>query len=186
MDTKKHFSFTDFYSAHYRRIFLFAKSYVHDTREAEDIAAEALISLWEASRKHEIEHPLTFLFGVVKNKAIDYLRREMTRREAMEAISEIGIRELNTRISTLEACDPERIYSQEMMEIVETTLKTLPVKTRAIFRMSRFDNLPKNVIAAKLNLSPKSVEYHISKALAALRISLKDYMPLFYFMFFYQ
>lgn len=186
MATKKHFSFTDFYSAHYRRVFLFAKSYVHDTWAAEDIVADALICLWETMKKHEIDHPLTFLFSVARNKSIDYLRQEMARQEALEAMSEIGMRELNLRISTLEACDPEMIYSQEVMEIAEATLNTLPTKTREIFRMSRFRNMPKNVIAAKLHLSPKSVEYHIAKALTALRVSLKDYLPIFYFMFFYQ
>jgi RNA polymerase sigma-70 factor (ECF subfamily) len=185
MDTTKHFSFSDFYSTHYRKIFLFAKSYVHDAWIAEDIAAEALIALWTTTKKYEISHPLTFLFSVVKNKAIDYLRREMTRQKALEAMSEIGMRELNTRISTLEACDPEKIYSQEVMEIVEATLKTLPPKTRKIFQMSRFQNLPKKVIADRLNMSTKGVEYHLAKALSALRVSLKDYLPLFYFMFFY-
>ncbi|MDR2773809.1 MAG: RNA polymerase sigma-70 factor [Tannerella sp.] len=186
MATTKHFSFTDFYSAHYRKIFLFAKSYVHDTWIAEDIAAEALICLWETAKKYEIRHPLTFLFGVVRNKAVDYLRQEITRQEALKTMSEIGIRELNTRISTLEACEPEKIYSQEVMEIVEATLKTLPPKTREIFRMSRFRNLPKKVIADRLNISTKGVEYHLTRALNALRVSLKDYLPLFYFMFFYK
>lgn len=182
----KHFSFNDFYTEHYRKTFLFAKSYVHDTWAAEDIASEALISLWETVKKHEIHHPLTFLFGIVKKKAIDYLRHETVRQEALEAMSEIGIRELNSRISTLEGCDPEKIYSQEIMEIVETTLKSLPTKTCRIFRMSRYQNLSKDVIAKKMNLSTKSVEYHLTKALSALRISLKDYLPLFYFMFFYH
>ncbi|MDR1601726.1 MAG: RNA polymerase sigma-70 factor [Tannerella sp.] len=186
MATTGHFSFNDFYLKHYRRTFLFAKSYVHDAWEAEDIASEALISLWEITKKHEIDHPLAFLLSIVKNRAIDYLRHEMIRQEALEALTEIGMRELNTRLSTLEACDPEKIYSKEVMDIVETTLRTLPVKTREIFRMSRYRNMPKNVIAAKLNMSPKSIEYHITKALAALRVSLKDYLPLFYFMFFYQ
>lgn len=165
---------------------MFAKSYVHDAWAAEDIASEALVSLWEATKKHEIDRPLAFLFGVVKNKAIDYLRHEIIRQEALEAMSEIGMRELNARISTLEACEPEKIYSKEVMDIVEATLQTLSPKTQEIFRMSRFRSMPRTAIAEKLNMSPKSIEYHISKALAALRVSLKDYLPLFYFMFFYQ
>jgi RNA polymerase sigma-70 factor (ECF subfamily) len=101
-------------------------------------------------------------------------------------MSEIGMRELNTRISTLEACDPEKIYSQEVMEILETTLKSLPKKSREIFKMSRYRNMSRSEIAMKLNMTTKGVEYHLSKVLKALRVSLKDYLPLFYFMFFYQ
>ncbi|MDR2775827.1 MAG: RNA polymerase sigma-70 factor [Tannerella sp.] len=186
MATTGNFNFNEFYSAHYRRTFLFAKSYVHDRWAAEDIASEALVNHWETMKEHEIHQPLAFLLGIVKNKAIDYLRHEISREEALAAMSEIGIRELNTRISTLEACEPEKIYSRDVEEIIESTLNTLPAKTREIFRMSRYHNMPKNVIAAKLNMSSKGVEYHLTKALASLRINLKDYLPLFYFMFFYR
>jgi RNA polymerase sigma-70 factor (ECF subfamily) len=183
-----HFNFNEFYSAHYRRTFLFAKSYVHDEWAAEDIASEALIDLWETMKEHELIHPLAFLLGIVKNKAIDHLRREIAREEALAAMSEIGMRELNTRISTLEACEPEKIYSRDVEDIIEATLLSLPAKTREIFRMSRDHNMTKSVIATTLNMSSKGVEYHITKAIAALRIRLKDYLPLplFCFMFFYR
>ncbi|MDR2041039.1 MAG: RNA polymerase sigma-70 factor [Tannerella sp.] len=182
------FNFNEFYSTHYRRTFLFAKSYVHDGWAAEDIASEALINLWETMKEHEILQPLAFLLGIVKNKAIDYLRREIAREEALATMSDIGIRELNTRISTLEACEPEKIYSRDVEDIIESTLNSLPAKTREIFRMSRYQNMTKSAIAEQLNLSSKGVEYHILKALSALRTRLKDYLPLplFYFMFFYR
>jgi RNA polymerase sigma-70 factor (ECF subfamily) len=159
---------------------------VHDIGDAEDIVSEAFVSFWEIMKKNEIVHPLTFLFSIVKNKSIDYLRHEIVRQEALVTMSEIGMRELNTRISTLEACDPEEIYSQEVMEILETTLKSLPKKSREIFKMSRYRNLSRNEIAVELNMTTKGVEYHLSKVLKALRVSLKDYLPFFYFMFFIQ
>ncbi|MDR1676482.1 MAG: RNA polymerase sigma-70 factor [Tannerella sp.] len=182
------FNFNEFYSAHYRRTFLFAKSYVHDEWAAEDIASEALIDLWETLKEHEIHQPLAYLLGIVKNRAIDYLRHEIAREEALAAMSEIGMRELNTRISTLEACEPEKIYSRDVEDIIESTLNSLPAKTCEIFRMSRYHNMTRNAIAVRLNMSSKGVEYHISTALAALRASLKDYLPLplFCFMFFYR
>ena len=47
--------------------------------------------------------------------------------------------------------------------------------------MSRFENKTVKEIADETNLTIKGVEYHITKALKALRINLKDYLPLFYF-----
>jgi RNA polymerase sigma-70 factor (ECF subfamily) len=177
------FNFNDFYLKHYRKTFLFAKSYTHDKWEAEDITSEAFVSLWEIMKKNEIIHPLTFLLGIVKNKSIDYLRHETVRQEALITMSEIRMRELNTRISTLEACNPEKIYSQEVMAILETTLKFSPKKSREIFKMSRYRNLSRNEIAVKMNMTSKGVEYHLSKVLRALRVSLKDYLPFICFMF---
>lgn len=82
LEKSTQFNFNSFYQIHYRRTFLFAKSYVHDAWAAEDIASEALTSLWEIMKKNEIHHPLTFLFSIVKNKSIDYLRHELTHQEA--------------------------------------------------------------------------------------------------------
>ena len=180
------FNFNDFYKKYYRKTFLFAKSYVHDRWAAEDIASESLISLWETVKKHEIHHHLTFLFSIVKNKSIDFLRNEMTHQKALTKMSEVALREINTRIATLEACDPEKIFSEDIKAIVESTLNTLPEKTKKIFLMSRFQNLTKEEIAASLGMTTKGVDYHISNALKRLRITLKDYLPLFYFFYFFQ
>lgn len=180
------FNFNDFYKKYYRKTFLFAKSYVHDIYIAEDITSEAIISFWETVRKHEIHYPLAFLFSIVKNKSVDHLRHELTLQEALAQMSELGLRELNTRIATLEACDPEKIYSEEIKTIVDSTLNSLPERTRKIFLMSRFQNLTKEEIATALGISKKGVEYHLSNALKSLRITLKDYLPIFYFVYFFQ
>ncbi|MDR1202330.1 MAG: RNA polymerase sigma-70 factor [Tannerellaceae bacterium] len=177
---------SDLYKLHYKRIYLFAKSYVHDKWIAEDIASETIMAYWEIIKQKEIEHPLTFLFSIARNKSIDHLRKELTRRETVTALSEIGIRELNTRISTLEACEPDVLYSNEVMEIMKETLASLPETTRKVFEMSRFGNLSKKDIAETMNMTPKGVEYHLSKALKSLRIALKDYLPAFLFFFFFQ
>jgi RNA polymerase sigma-70 factor (ECF subfamily) len=49
--------------------------------------------------------------------------------------------------------------------------------------MSRFENKTVKEIAIETNLTVKGVEYHITKTLKVLRINLKDYLPLFYFLF---
>jgi len=178
MINSKEFNFNEFYKNCYRKTFLFAKSYVHDQWAAEDIASESLISMWEILKKNEINHPETFLFSIVKNKSIDHLRKELNKQESLLSLSEIGIRELKTRISTLEAFSPEMIYSEEVKDIINRTLNSLPDVTREVFLMSRFQNLSKKEIAVLFNISTKGVEYHISKALAKLKISLKDYLPI--------
>lgn len=183
MGESEQFNFNDFYNRCYRKTFLFAKSYVHDHWVAEDIASESLISLWEIMRTNEICHPLTFLFSIVKNKSIDHLRRELHKQETLTTLSEVGIRELHTRISTLEACEPELIYSEDVKQIVDMTLKSLPEVTREVFILSRFRYLSKKEIAEAFGMTTKGVDYHISKALKSLRVSLKDYLPIYFSLF---
>ena len=120
----------------------------------------------------------------MKNKALNYLKHEAIKAETIHSLTDINQRELEIRISTLQACVPEDIFSKDVEEIITKTLKILPSQTRRIFVLSRFQHKGNKEIAQILNLSEKSIEYHISKTLKALRINLKDYLPLFYFLFF--
>ena len=159
-------SFNALYTLYYRKSFLFAKSYVHDEQVAEDIAAEALIKLWEKLKTDIINSPQAMLLTILKNKSLDYLRLEQNKLNAMSELSELYVRELDIRVSSLEACDPEQ--------------------TRKVFKMSRFENKMNKEIAENLGITVKGVEYHISRALKEFRISLKDYLPLFYFFFYFH
>ena len=179
-------SFNALYTLYYRKSFLFAKSYVHDEQVAEDIAAEALIKLWEKLKTDIINSPQAMLLTILKNKSLDYLRLEQNKLNAMSELSELYVRELDIRVSSLEACDPSEIFSEEVNQIIQATLRTLPEQTRRVFKMSRFENKMNKEIAENLGITVKGVEYHISGALKEFRISLKDYLPLFYFFFYFH
>ncbi len=181
--------FTEFetlYRNFYQKAFHFTKSYVFDDLIAEDIVSEALIRLWEQMRREEVRKPDALLLTIIRNKALDHLKRERIREEAFNEIRDHYKEELGMRISMLEACDPEEIFAAEIQQIVEDTLATFPEQTRLIFEMSRFEYKSNKEIAEKLGCTVKNIEYHISKVLKVLRISLKDYLPLFYFFFFFN
>ena len=89
--------------------------------------------------------------------------------------------ELSVRISSLEACNPDKIFMEDIGRIVEETLSQLPQQTRVIFQMSRNEGKSNMEIASEISISEKTVEYHITKSLKALRLSLKDYLPIFLF-----
>lgn len=178
-------SFNEVYTSYYKKSFFFAKSYVHDDLAAEDIASESLIKLWEKLKTEKIDYIEPLLLTILKNKALDYLKHEEVKRTAFESMVDWHQQELSIRISTLESCDPNEIFSDEVESIIRETLKLLPEQTRRIFLLSRFENKSNKEIAEQMGISIKGVEYHISKALKALRITLKDYLPLFYFFFYY-
>ena len=178
-------SFNEIYTSYYKKSFFFAKSYVHDDLAAEDIASESLIKLWEKLKTEKIDYIEPLLLTILKNKALDYLKHEEGKRTAFESMVDWHQQELSIRISTLESCDPNEIFSDEVESIIRETLKLIPEQTRQIFLLSRFENKSNKEIAELMGISVKGVEYHISKALKALRITLKDYLPLFYFFFYY-
>lgn len=184
MHQKNTHNFNSLYTQYYRKAFLFAKSFVHDEFVAEDIVSDALIKLWELLKEKNIPYTDALLLTILKNKSLDYLKHETIKAEALSSMNDLGRRELEIRISTLQACDPEEIFSGEVKKIIADTLATLPEQTRHIFIMSRFQNKSNKEIALSLGISVKGVEYHITKALKPLRENLKDYLPLLYFFIF--
>lgn len=179
--TNSDMTFDNIYSEYYQRCFLFAKSYLHDEMLSKDIASEAMITLWTKMKAEEVENVRAFLMTVVKNLSLNHLRNEHLRMEARENILNDELYELDFRISSLDACNPTDIFSEEINRIVNQTLDTLPLQTRNVFRMSRYENKSIKEIADALNISVKGVDYHIGKALKALRANLKDYLYLFFF-----
>lgn len=174
--------FNTIYTQYYAKSFRFANLYVRNDLVAEDIATESLVKLWEVMKKETVEKPQALLLTILKHKSLDYLKTQTHEKEMLDAMVEWQQRELVIRISTLEACDPESVFSDEIRLIMDDTLKKLPDQTRKVFMMSRFEQKSGKEIAEELGITVKGVDYHIAKALKALRVSLKDYLPLIYFL----
>jgi len=170
MEKDKRLHFSNIYSIYYRKCFLFAKSYVHNVDVADDFASEAMMKLWENFLGLEdVKNEQAFLLTVVKNLSINYLRHEKMKSDAHNSIFEATQREIDFRISTLEACDPQIIFSEEVRTLFEQTLATLSPQTRLIYNLSRVENKSNKEIAAIFGISVKGVDFHISKAMKALR-----------------
>lgn len=172
-------TFNHLFTNYKGRFIHFAKTYVDDEMIAEDIAVESLMYYWE-NRKTLDDHSniLAYILKVVKHKCLDHLRKMQTREDFVNYLQNFETRKLHLRIATLEACDPERIFSEELQRLINKTLNTLPEQTRDIFIRSRYNNQSHKEIAEELGISTKTVEFHITKALRVFRITLKDYLPI--------
>lgn len=148
--------------------------------EAEDIYMDVMMHFWEHRKELPSDiHIPSYLLASVKNRSLNFLRHKQVKSDTNYYLSDHGIRELNFRISSLEACDPIDLFTEEIRQIIDNTLDSLPEQTRMIFFMSRYENKTNKEIADNLGLSIKTVEYHIGRVLKLLRKSLKDYLPLF-------
>ena len=168
------------FDSYYRKCAAFARSFVFDRSEAESIASEALTVLWQKRNDKDVDvaAALPFLFGIVRNKAMNYLRGRRREQEALGKAGEAAVRELDLRLGTLGMCDPSTIYKADVEGIINETLGTLGDRTSEVFLKSRYEGMSNKDIAAHFGLSLKTVDYHISRALKALRKSLGDYLPL--------
>ena len=169
--------FNKLFADYNERFIRFAVGYVRDRQAAEDFVSEAFVSFWEnRSRLPADTRPPAYILTIVKNKCLNHLQHLQVQQRVTTALQDHSHWVLQTKISTLEACDPDFLFSGEIQQIIDTTLSQLPKKTRQIFLMSRVEELSYHVIAREMKLSQKSIEYHVSKALDQLRKSLNEFL----------
>ena len=162
----------------------FANSFVRDVAVSENLFVDAMIDYWQRRNVLPADTNVpAYLLASIRNKALNYLRAQRVRIDASNEMMDRARRELDFRISSLEDFTMQSLFSSEIREIVHSTLAGLPAQTRRIFEMSRFEHLHNAEIAAKLKISTKTVEFHISRVLKVLRIRLKDYLLAFLIFF---
>lgn len=139
----------------------FGSRLVADPMTAEEIVQDLFVSIW--AKRHSLEirgawEP--YLYRSVRNRCINHLNSKAHRTSSAFEDSET----LQQTHSTLQ--DHE---SGELTGLIEKGLENLPRQTSTIFALSRNAGLTHAEIAAKLNVSVKTIEYHVSRALTSLR-----------------
>lgn len=167
------------FDKHYQGLLRFAYSYVDNIHLAENIVQDAFVLLWEKQEILEEDSNLyAFLIRVVKLKAWNQIEKQRRRITIEKSIFDDIVKELDLKLYTLDSINTTSIYVDEIEMILQQTLLLLPEQTRTIFNLSRKENLTNNEIAERMNLSVKSIEFHMTKALKQLRIALADYIKI--------
>jgi RNA polymerase sigma-70 factor (ECF subfamily) len=84
---------------------------------------------------------------------------------------------VNANIRSLQACNPEKLFANEIHSIVAEAIQKMPDLTRIVFVKSREEGKTYEQIAMECGISVRRVTSEMQKALAVLRHALKDYMP---------
>jgi RNA polymerase sigma-70 factor (ECF subfamily) len=141
----------------------YATKIISDSTIAEDIVQDLFVQLWENEKLESIENTERFLLRATKYKCIDYLRTKRIN-------SEIPIENLPEIIYT----ENKEINEEDIEPLFYYYTSKLPPKTREIFLLSRKSGLTYKEIANDLNISVKTVENQMSRALRIMRDLLKD------------
>ena len=177
-------NFDSIYINNFSRLFLFAKEYVLFDEEAENIVQDIFLMLWEKREALRVDVSLTaYLFTLVKNKCIDFLRHQMVEQMYSENVKHEYNEELNVKLFALESFDHNFSSEEDIETLLRNAIDKLPERCRLIFIKSRIEGKKYKEIAEELNLSVNTVEGQISIALKKLREELKDYLPLLLFLF---
>lgn len=153
---------------YHRNLVNFARSYVRNAAVAEEIVQDLYFNIWRNRDTWDPRDSLTaYLYGAVRNNATSYSRRKKVRTkwESRERIS-------SKPFARVTSGPDLELEFQEMVVEIERVIEEMPPKRRLVFSLSRHQGLSYAEIAAALDISVKTVEVHMSKALKLLRVRL--------------
>ena len=174
-------AFNQLFADYQGRFIRFANIYVRDIAVAEDFTIEALMQYWENRNTLKADSNVpAYILTIIKNKCINYLQHIQVREDASEHLKNHAEWELNTRISTLEACNPEELFTAEAQEIVNKTLATLPEQTlQRDRRNARHDNQRRGIpyIPGPEKVTCQSERLHTSVGILILYELIRPFRP---------
>lgn len=172
-------SFEKIYKLYYPKMFAFAKNYIQANEDAENVVQDVFVVLWEKKDELELSCTLTtYLFTLVKNRCLNYLRHKLIEEEFNTQMKE----ELGFKLYALESLEYSYPSEKELQAVIQRALDALPERCREVFIKSRIEGLKYKEISEELGISVNTVENHIVIALKKLRVALKDYLPLLLFL----
>jgi RNA polymerase sigma-70 factor (family 1) len=168
---------TIIYKEYWEVMYVAAYNLVKDRSVCEDIVQEVFISLWKRREKLQIKVSLkSYLYTSTVYKVYDHFskNKKMAKQELFDNFE-----------NKIETSNPEtKLMHEELIHRLDAIIDTLPDKCKEVYRLSRENMLSNKEIAEQLNISQRTVEGHISKALKILKESLGVAVSIEFILFF--
>ena len=159
-------AFSAIFDTYYKDLVMFAFTFTKNSDNAEEAVQEVFVRLWEKRSELKLHGSLkSYLLKSVQNHCLDEIRRRNVREHYAE----------DKEIQSLYVNDTEDyILYTDLQNHLDHLLAQMPDEVANTFRMNRFDGLKYQEIAQQLNVSLRTVESRISKALRILHQALKN------------
>ena len=159
-------AFAAMFKRYHSGLHRFAWHLTRSPEAAEDILQTVFLKIWRNRRDWQPRGSLsTYLYRATKNAALNFLRQRDYQDGLLPSLAE----------SHDPPASPEKVYDdQETLRLIQLAVDALPEGCRTVFILSRYENKKYAEIAEILEISVKTVENHMGRALKLLR---KKLMP---------
>lgn len=155
---------TGIYHRYWRRLIAIAYMHTKDKSTAKEIVQDIMVKLWERRNKLDIENLNNYLGVAVRYAVYHQYLKDKNRNRIL------GTLFLGEQVDK----NDEVIYAQFLKQQIDDCVGTLPEKCRLVFKFSREQGKSITQIANEMSIAEKTVEAHLSKALKAVRLSLRS------------
>ncbi|MFH6991013.1 RNA polymerase sigma-70 factor [Flavobacterium sp. FlaQc-48] len=163
-------AFEKVFKMYFKNLHAFAYTFMKDDIIAEEIVQNVFFKIWEKKDQLQIDDSLkAYLYRAVHNESLNHLKHLKIKNSFQLQYSD-----------PMEPSDQDassQMIATELENDIQKAINELPQQCRTIFQMSRFEQLKYQQIADHLNISIKTVENQMGKALRVLRSKLVEYLP---------
>jgi len=162
-------AFESFYYLLYDALVRFSMMYTHQREEAEEIVTNVFVKSWiNRSNMQHIERPDTYFFVAVKNHSLNYIKKYSSIRVVQA--------EDSGDVNFIDTADPQiQLEKKELHFYMDQSIDALPQQCRIIFKLIREDGLKYKEVAEILNISPRTVQTQLFRAMQKLTACLSGY-----------
>ncbi len=162
-------AFEQVFKTYFKNLHAYALSIVNDDADAEEMVQQVFFKLWDRADRLSFSGSIAaYLYRAVHNECLNFLKHEKVK---------TGHR-LQVAYLMKNDATHEKAMNKELEQQFREAMNELPEQCRTVFQLSRFEDLKYREIADKLDISVKTVENHMGKALRLLRLKLVDFLPL--------
>ncbi|MFW5877474.1 MAG: RNA polymerase sigma-70 factor [bacterium] len=163
-------AFNFFFQRYNSILYSYAFKVMNDSEEAKEVVQNVFLRLWEKREKISIDRSVrSYLLRCIYNECFNVIKHRKIRFRAMDALKNDLLR--TSGENKINFCGNFELY-----ELVRETVNTLPPRRKKVFVLSRYQQLKNREIAEEMNISSKTVENHITKAIKIFRVALLDYI----------
>jgi len=159
-------AFTELYNRYWEKLLARAYMQLRSKEEAEELLHDVFVRLWRRRETIQLRHGFhTYIAAALKYEILQKLaERRKQRTKNREAEQQTVLTDHSTQ---------HRLDFLDLRDQLEASVRQLPDQCQLVFRLSREKGLPDKEIAEQLQLSPKTVQNHLHRALKALRSFLR-------------
>ena len=158
-------SYKHLYALYYSELSVYLSSISGSLEVSKDLSQQVFIKIWKKRESLSIQSSLKkYLFKIGYNLYIDLQRKNRKNLQLLDQLKHEAIHEI---------VDLHDEDLDKKINLVISEVNNLPEKCRMVFLLAKKDGLKYSEIAQELNISIKTVERHMNKALRRLRANLK-------------
>lgn len=150
------------FKMYHKSFYYFARQLVQNDEQAEDIVADAFVTLWEKRTDFEALASIrAYMFTIIKHKCLNYLKHIQRKNASLKEILHLAEKDENVVES--------KMIKANLLQIILQEVESLPPIRRKIFKMIYLEDLSVFEISQKLNISTDTVRVQKARALNGLK-----------------